>query len=76
MILEHIGKILIFIGIFTVIVGLLFVFLDKIPFSLGKLPGDIYIKRDNFIFYFPITTSIIISILLSVLFHLISKFTK
>ena len=74
--IEQIGKLLIFIGIFTIVFGLLFVFLDKIPFNLGKLPGDIYIKRDNFVFYFPITTSIIISVFLSIIFYLISKLSK
>jgi uncharacterized protein HemY len=44
----------------------------KIPF-LGRLPGDIFIKRDNFIFYFPLTTSILISIILSFILYLISR---
>ena len=53
-------------------IGLVFLFADKIPF-LGRLPGDIYIKREKFSFYFPITTSIIISIILTILFSIFKK---
>ncbi len=71
------GKILIGLGIGIVLVGVLFLLLDRIPglgnaFGwLGKLPGDISIKRDNFSFYFPLATSIVFSILLSLLFYFI-----
>jgi hypothetical protein len=54
-----------------VVVGLLWPVLSKIP--LGRLPGDIVVRRDNFSFYFPLTTSIIISLLLSLLFWLLRK---
>jgi hypothetical protein len=67
-----IGKILIVVGFILIITGLAFLFADKIPF-LGKLPGDIYIKREKFTFYFPITTSIIISIILTVILWLLRK---
>ncbi|MFA5114587.1 MAG: DUF2905 domain-containing protein [Candidatus Omnitrophota bacterium] len=46
--------------------------MNKVPF-LGKLPGDVYIHRKNFTFYFPIATSILISIVLSLIFWLWSK---
>jgi uncharacterized protein HemY len=69
------GKILIFIGFLLVLIGLIFSFAGKIPY-LRKLPGDIYIKRENFTFYFPITTCILISIILSIIFYLISRFLK
>jgi len=71
------GKILIGIGLGIVVLGVLFVVVDRIPglgsaFSwLGKLPGDISIKRDNFSFYFPIATSIVLSVFLSLLFYLV-----
>ncbi|WP_457642166.1 DUF2905 domain-containing protein [Persephonella sp.] len=74
--MEGIGKTLIFVGLLIILIGLLFTFFEKLPFGLGKLPGDIYIKRDNFVFYFPLATSIIISIVLSLLFILISRFIK
>jgi len=71
----YFGKILIFFGFFLILIGLIFSFAGKIPY-LGKLPGDIYIKRENFTFYFPITTCILISIILSIIFYLISRFFK
>lgn len=74
--MSEIGKSLIFLGVVVIIVGIVLLFSDKLPFNLGKLPGDISIKKENFSFYFPITTSIIISILLSLLFYLFSKFFK
>ena len=67
-----IGKTLIILGIVLVVLGLFLNFSGKIPF-LGKLPGDIYIKKDNFSFYFPITTCIIISIILSLIFGIFGK---
>lgn len=76
------GKILIGIGIGIAAVGLLFVMIDRVPglgsvFSwLGKLPGDVSIKRDQFSFYFPITTSILLSIVLSLLFYLLGWFFR
>lgn len=72
---ETIGKILVGVGCGIVGLGLLFLLADRIPglgnvFGwLGKLPGDISIKRDNFSFYFPIGTSIALSILLSLIFY-------
>lgn len=73
--MQGFGKMLILLGAVLLGVGLLLTFFDKIPF-LGKLPGDIYIKRENFQFYFPITTSIVISVLLSLIFWAISFFSK
>ena len=59
------NKTVITIGIILVIIGLLWSYITKIP--IGKLPGDIVFKKDGFSFYFPITTMIIISIVLSVI---------
>lgn len=70
--MPAIGKILIIAGVILIIAGLAFMIADKIPF-LGKLPGDIYIKKERFSFYFPITTSIIISIILTILFSIFRK---
>ena len=69
----NMGKILIIAGIVLVVAGLVIQFFNKIPF-LGKLPGDISIERENFKFYFPIVTSILLSVLLSLIFYLIGKF--
>ncbi len=70
--MQEIGKTLIIFGIILIGVGVLLAFFNKIPF-LGKLPGDIYIQKKNFSFYFPITTSILISIVLSLIFWLWSR---
>lgn len=59
------ARILITLGILLVIIGLLWPWLSQLP--LGRLPGDIVIERENFRFYFPITTMILVSILLSVI---------
>jgi len=64
------GKLLIIMGVFLVIIGVFFLLGPKIPF-LGRLPGDIYIKRGNFSFYFPVVTCIIISLILTLIFTLI-----
>jgi hypothetical protein len=59
---DHMGKGLVLAGALMMVLGALFIFGPKVPF-LGKLPGDIYIQRENFQFYFPLTTCIIVSIL-------------
>ena len=64
-------KILILIGVLFILVGLLYPYLSNL--GLGKLPGDIKIEKRNFNFYFPITTSIVLSIIISLLFKLFSK---
>jgi hypothetical protein len=66
------GKIFIIFGIVLVVIGLILILGDKIPW-IGRLPGDIYIKRDTFTFYFPLMTSIIISLLLTLFFVLFRK---
>ena len=67
--MVQLGKILVVLGAFLVASGLLFIFGARVPF-LGKLPGDILIKKENFTFYFPLTTSILLSVVLSLLFRI------
>ncbi|MBI5408032.1 MAG: DUF2905 domain-containing protein [Nitrospirae bacterium] len=72
-VIHHIGKALIVLGVVIAVIGvLLLLFKDGIPF-LGKLPGDIMIQRKNFTFYFPLATSIILSIVLSLLFYFLGR---
>ena len=71
--LAPVGRLIILFGIILVIVGLFLTYGPKIPY-LGKLPGDIHIKKENFRFYFPIATCIIISVILTLIFHIIGKF--
>jgi hypothetical protein len=68
----EIGRTLIFLGLMTAGIGAVVLLLGKVP-GIGKLPGDILIQRKNFTFYFPIATSILLSILLSFIFWLLSK---
>ncbi len=70
--MAALGKMLIVIGCIVVVIGVILLFAHKIPF-IGRLPGDIYVKRENFTFYFPLTTSIIISVILSLLFWLFRR---
>jgi uncharacterized protein HemY len=70
--LFSLGKVLIIVGLVIAGIGILLVLTPKIPW-LGKLPGDILIKKDNFRFYFPVTTCIIISIILTLLFYLFKR---
>lgn len=70
--LDSLARMLILFGLILAVVGGLILFVGKIPF-IGRLPGDIYIQRKNFSFYFPLTTSILVSILLTILFSLFRR---
>jgi hypothetical protein len=70
--MSAMGKMLIVAGIILIVMGLAFLFAGKIPF-LGRLPGDISIQKERFGFYFPITTCIIISIMITILFAIFRK---
>ncbi|MCX8116903.1 MAG: DUF2905 domain-containing protein [Desulfobacterota bacterium] len=69
---DALGKILLLVGVLIALTGLLLMVGDKIPW-IGRLPGDILIKKERFTFYFPLTTSILISLLLTLLFTLFRK---
>jgi uncharacterized protein HemY len=69
---PQLGKLLIIAGIVLVVIGVLFLFAGRIPF-LGKLPGDIHIKKDNYSIYIPIATMLIISILLTIILNLFGR---
>jgi uncharacterized protein HemY len=71
--MHELAKMLILLGAVLIVAGLLLLVLPKTPF-IGKLPGDILIKRDNFTFSFPLATSIIISIIISLISYLVGKF--
>ncbi len=73
--MEGIGKILLIVGGIIVISGLILVFSQHIPF-LSKLPGDIFLKRDGFSFYFPIVTFLILSVLITIIVNVILYFTN
>ncbi|XDD50118.1 DUF2905 domain-containing protein [Leptospira sp. WS92.C1] len=71
--MESFAKPFLILGFLFLLIGIFFLYGDKIPY-LGKLPGDFRIERENFRFYFPLTTSILISVLISILLYLIQKF--
>ena len=66
------GKSLIILGLIIAAIGAIFTLAGKIPW-IGRLPGDIYVKKENFTFYFPLATSIIISLVLSLILWLIRR---
>lgn len=70
--MHELAKGLILLGAVLIAVGLVLLLFQKVPF-LGKLPGDILIKRENFSFYFPLTTGIIVSLLISLILYLLGK---
>ncbi len=69
---KNMGKFIIILGLILVIAGVIIHFADKIPW-IGRLPGDILIKKENFTFYFPLATSIILSIVITLVIYLIRK---
>jgi hypothetical protein len=74
--MTEVGKVLIGVGVLLVIAGGLLVLSgslgDRVPF-LGRLPGDIHVQRGNWSFYFPLTTSILVSVVLTLLFTFLSR---
>ncbi|HEY6298034.1 MAG TPA: DUF2905 domain-containing protein [Candidatus Binatus sp.] len=70
--MAPIGKTLVFAGIAIIVVGLMLWGFSSVPY-VGKLPGDIYVRRGNFTFYFPIATSILISIIATIVFSLMRR---
>lgn len=70
--LPQIGKLLIVFGVLTVVIGLVLLLIDKVPF-LGRLPGDISFKSGHTRVYIPIVTSIVLSIVLTIIINLIGR---
>ncbi|MFZ3071901.1 MAG: DUF2905 domain-containing protein [Thermodesulfobacteriota bacterium] len=72
---QPIGKLFIIIGVVIAVIGVIFAFGQKIPRPMlcmgtpGRLPGDIYYKKDSFTIYFPLATSILISVILSLILY-------
>ncbi len=72
--MQQTGKILIITGILILIAGLILYFAGNKLSWLGHLPGDIRVEKENMRFYFPLTTMILVSVLLSLILYLIRKF--
>jgi hypothetical protein len=68
-----VGRILILLGAILIVVGLLFTLGERLPIKPGRLPGDIVIRGKNSVFYFPLVTSLLISLVLTALLWLIGR---
>jgi DUF2905 family protein len=74
--LRELGRTILFLGGFLVIIGALLYFGSKLPSRLGRLPGDIIYRGEHTTFYFPIVTCLLLSLVLSLLFWLFSHFRR
>jgi hypothetical protein len=74
--LRELGRMLLMLGGLLFLVGTFFFFGGKLPFRLGRLPGDIVHKGEHTTFYFPIMTSLVLSIGLSLLLWLVGRFRR
>jgi len=68
-----VGRTLIILGAILIVVGLLFTLGERLPMRLGRLPGDIVVRGKNGVFYFPIVTSLLISLVLTIVMWLIGR---
>ena len=74
--MVELGRTLVVLGAILLIAGLLFTFAGRLHLPLGRLPGDIEYRGKHTVFFFPITTCIVLSIILSLIFYLISRFHR
>jgi hypothetical protein len=71
--MEGLGRSLVILGLLIAGVGLLLMLGGRLPFRIGRLPGDIVYKGKNTVFYFPLMTSLLISLVLSLVFWLLGR---
>ena len=74
--MSGLGKLLMVFGAVVLVVGVLLTFAGRLNLPLGRLPGDLVYRGKNTVFYFPLATSILISIVLSLVFYLIGHFRR
>jgi hypothetical protein len=74
--MVELGKALVWIGVLLAIVGGVLLIAGRAGFPLGRLPGDFAFRGKNFQLYFPLATSVLISVILTLLFYLLSKLRK
>ena len=70
--MSEFAKTLIFFGAVLIVIGLIAGVFGKVP-GLGRLPGDIYLRKGSFTFYFPLTTSLLLSLLLTLVFTIFGR---
>ena len=72
--LGTIGKLLIVVGLMIALVGVILILAGRFPgLKIGRLPGDIYVEREGWSFYFPLATSILLSVIISLILWLVSR---
>jgi hypothetical protein len=70
--MNDVGKILMAFGLLIALAGVVLVLVGRVPW-VGRLPGDIHIQRGNFTFYFPLATSLLLSVVLTLIFYLVGR---
>jgi tellurite resistance protein TehA-like permease len=70
--MNDVGKILIAFGLLIALVGVVLVLVGRVPW-IGRLPGDIHLQRGNWTFYFPLATSLLLSLVLTLVFYVIGR---
>jgi hypothetical protein len=70
------GKLLVFLGIGLVVAGILVMLLGRMNFPLGRLPGDFLYRRKNTTVYLPLATSVLVSVVLSILLYVVSRWRR
>jgi hypothetical protein len=74
--MADLGRVLVVVGAVAIVAGLVFIVLGRANIPLGRLPGDMVYRGKNSTFYFPLATSILVSVVLSVVMYLIGRFWK
>ncbi len=74
--MSEVGRIIVILGISMIVIGGVVMLLGRAGLPLGRLPGDIVYKGKNTIFYFPLATSILLSIVLSIVMYLVGRFRQ
>ena len=74
--MSEIGRIIVILGISLIVIGGVVMLIGRAGLPLGRLPGDIVYKGKNTIFYFPLATSILLSIVLSIVMYLVGRFRQ
>ncbi len=72
MIASDVGKALVALGLLIALAGVVLMLVGRVPW-LGRLPGDIHIERGNFSFYFPLATSLVLSVVLTLLLYIVGR---
>jgi hypothetical protein len=71
--MGDLGRMLIFFGGLLLVIGLIFVLAGKVNLPIGRLPGDIVYRGKNTTFYFPLVTSILLSVILSLVLYFVNR---